>query len=224
MKNRLYKLRFGSNGKKLLLPIAFCAVTTAILLMAVQPIMAHIELAVEQETYRVLEERPTIKGVAQEGEVLLSESGGYPTDGEALGSIRIGGTSVDCTLYFGDGSAQRHAGAGIWAGGKIPGQGGTVLVAGHTNSFFRDLESVKEGADITLETRYGEFHYRVTGTRVAMAEDTTAYDLEAQQENIILYTCYPFGQVTLTPERYFVYGEYVSGPHIKEEANATENG
>lgn len=52
--------------------------------------------------------------------------------------------------------------------------------------------------------------------RMAVVEetDTSAYDLDADTENIILYTCYPFGILTRTTQRYFVYGDLVSGPAV----------
>ena len=59
----------------------------------------------------------------------------------------------------------------------------------------------------------------------AKATDETAYDLTREEENIILYTCYPFGQLTPTPYRYFIYGEFVSGPEISDgtQAGSTSN-
>lgn len=208
--------RFADNGKKLLLPVVFCAVTFALLRGITSPVASHIRLAAAAVKSPALAVQPDLSNLPQYGALDIEDYGGWPQKGEALGSVRIEGTAVDCTLYYGDAPEQLHAGAGIWAGGHIPGQGSTVLVAGHTNTFFRDLESVQEGNDILLQTRYGEYHYRVTGMRVALHDDTSAYDLEAAEENVILYTCYPFGQVTVTPQRYFVYGEYVSGPAIKE--------
>lgn len=208
--------RFADNGKKLLLPVVFCIAAFAALYAVTAPVAQHIALAAGAVKSPALAVQPDLSDLPQYGALDIEDYGGWPEKGEALGTVRIAGTAVDCTLYYGDASEQLHAGAGIWAGGHIPGQGSTVLVAGHTNTFFRDLESVEEGDDIAVETRYGEYHYRVTGMRVAMEDDTSAYDLDAAEENIILYTCYPFGQITVTPQRYFVYGEYVSGPMLKE--------
>lgn len=42
--------------------------------------------------------------------------------GDALGEITISGTSVDCTIYYGDEDPQLDTGAGIYTGGKIPGE------------------------------------------------------------------------------------------------------
>ena len=49
-------------------------------------------------------------------------------------------------------------------------------------------------------------------TQVKDCEDSSAYDFSRTDENIILYTCYPFGTIGFTRDRYFVYGEYRSGP------------
>lgn len=51
------------------------------------------------------------------------------------------------------------------------------------------------------------------------ATDRTAYDLSADYENLIMYTCYPFDALGLTPQRYFVYAKLVSGTPIDKEAN-----
>ncbi len=139
---------------------------------------------------------------------------GQPLYGENLGTVAISGTNVDCDIYYGDSDAQLNAGAGIYMGqgGKLPGEGGTVLAAGHTGTYFRDFESAELGADITLDLSYGEYHYEIVDMQVVEATDTTTYDLNATEENLILYTCYPFGQLSPTPYRYFIYGKFVSGP------------
>ena len=89
-----------------------------------------------------------------------------------------------------------------------------MLVGGHNNSYFNGLKSVKVGNTITLKTNYGVYTYKVTKTAVLPATDKSAYDLKATQENLVLYTCYPFDMLGLTPNRYFVYADYVSGPRV----------
>ena len=37
-------------------------------------------------------------------------------------------------------------------------------------------------------------------------------DFTRTDENLILYTCYPFDALGFTPNRFFVYAKYVSGP------------
>lgn len=157
---------------------------------------------------------PSATPTGERETVDIDALGGRPTTGQAYGTLKISGTAVDCTLYYGDGNAQLNAGAGTYTGACIPGEDGTILVAGHTGTYFRDFASLQEGADIEIETYYGTFHYEVTGMQPALATDSAAYDLTATPENIILYTCYPLGQVAPTEWRYFVYGKLTSGPRI----------
>ena len=51
-----------------------------------------------------------------------------------------------------------------------------------------------------------------TGTEILDYQDETAYDFTRTDENLILYTCYPFDALGFTPNRFFVYAKYVSGP------------
>ena len=39
-------------------------------------------------------------------------------------------------------------------------------------------------------------------------------EISADEENLVIYTCYPLSTLGLTSKRYFVYAEYVSGPVI----------
>ena len=48
-------------------------------------------------------------------------------------------------------------------------------------------------------------------------QDATAYDFTRTDENLIMYTCYPFDALGFTPDRYFVYAKYVSGPVLVDE-------
>jgi sortase A len=55
-----------------------------------------------------------------------------------------------------------------------------------------------------------DYYYSIVFTLVTELTDTSAYDLSQDRELLILYTCYPFGQLLGDrKERYFVYGEPV---------------
>lgn len=139
----------------------------------------------------------------------------YPAKGDRYGRITVEGTTVDAPLYYGDANAQLNAGVGTYKdniGVGLPGEGKTILLAGHNNTFFNDLQHVEEGATVTIETHYGTYTYEVTEMKVLDHQDTSAYDFSRTDENLILYTCYPFDAIGFTPDRYFVYGKYISGP------------
>lgn len=87
------------------------------------------------------------------------------------------------------------------------------------NTYFNGLKNAAVGQKVEIKTSYGNYIYEITDTAVKKATDRTAYDLSADYENLIMYTCYPFDALGLTPQRYFVYAKLVSGTPIDKEAN-----
>ena len=116
--------------------------------------------------------------------------------------------AMSAPLFYGDGEYSLENGVGQYAGSAMPGEGKPILIGGHDATFFKPLEEIKEEDIITIHTDRRDFRYRVTGIKIADESDTTAYDLTLDQEVLILYTCYPFGQlVGDRSKRYYVYGE-----------------
>lgn len=215
---------FGSR-KNIFLPVAFCVLSTLLLCAVVFPVSKGISQAANTIGFQappspeaLFVRQPEPSDEAASETVSLADYGGMPKAGDLYGKVSVAGTSVECNLYYGDGKNQLHAGAGTFIGAQIPGQGGVTLVGAHTGTYFRDLESAQIGADVTVETTYGEYHYTISNMEVVKAEEFGQAQLDEQpRESLLLYTCYPFGQVTLTPDRYMVYCTYVSGPRIVEE-------
>ena len=147
------------------------------------------------------------------GEIKASEVT-FPAVGDKYGILTIEGTDVNAELYFGDGRRELRLGLGQYNGSSFPGTGGTVLISGHNNSAFKDLKSAKVGDKVNLRTNYGMYVYEITATAIKKNTDKTAFDLFKNEENLVLYTCYPFDKLGITADRYFVYGKIVSGPKI----------
>ena len=141
----------------------------------------------------------------------------YPLNGTKYAEITVTDTETEYVipLYFGDNSKILRKGAGQYMGSHFPGEGSTILVSGHNNTFFNCLKYVEIGDVIKLETNYGVYLYEVIETAVKKNTDSSAYDLKADHENLVLYTCYPFNQLGLTPNRFFVYTRLVSGPTVR---------
>lgn len=209
----------NTKGKKLILPLVF-AMAALVVLIAIlwsvsssfRPAAADSGLSEEPDIPLMATAEPTPQATR---EPEFEEFTTYPEAGDYLGHLTVSGTAVDCDVYYGDSETEFQKGAGTYKGAKIPGEGGTILMGAHTNTYFRDFESAEVGADVTLVTSYGEYHYVITDMKVATDTDTTAYDLDADEENLIMYTCYPFGTMEYTDERFFVYCDYVSGPEIE---------
>lgn len=138
----------------------------------------------------------------------------FPSTGDKYGILTIDGTQVNADLYFGDSKRELKLGLGQYNGSCFPGTGGTVLISGHNNSAFKDLKSAKVGAMVNIRTNYGVYTYEITSTAIKKATDKSAYDLFKNEENLVLYTCYPFDKLGITADRYFVYGKIVAGPKV----------
>ncbi len=138
----------------------------------------------------------------------------FPYAGTKYGEISIDGTSVSCPLFFGDDAKTLRRGAGQYKGSAFPGMCSTIIIGGHNNSFFSTLKDAQVGAEVTVKTHYGVYTYKIVSTAIKRFDDRSAYNLRAENENLILYTCYPFNALGLTSQRYYVYCEYVSGPKI----------
>ena len=140
----------------------------------------------------------------------------FPNYGNQFGEIIIPDCGVECPLFFGDGDIALRNGVGIYYGSAIPGYGRTVLAAGHNNTYFNGLKNAKPGQVVTIRTSYGNFRYTIRETAVKDALDVTAYDLSADYENLVLYTCYPFDEIGVTSQRFFVYADYTDGVVIQK--------
>lgn len=140
-----------------------------------------------------------------------------PLSGEQYGELACEEIGLQAPLYYGDTEEILEKGAGTYAGGYLPGMGGTVLVGAHDATFFAPLENIVEGDVISLTTSYGKYQYSVTETRTADLMDASAYQITEDGESLILYTCYPFGaEDQVRDQRFYVYAEKTSGPEMGE--------
>jgi sortase A len=138
----------------------------------------------------------------------------FPKVGDRYGELTIESAGIKAPVYFGDNTKVLKKGVGQYAGSTFIGSGSTVLLSGHNNTFLHTLGEAQIGDTVLLSTNYGDYVYEVESTAIKAASDTSAFDLSADYENLVIYTCYPFDTLGLTNKRYFVYCKYVSGPVI----------
>lgn len=129
-----------------------------------------------------------------------------PEYGARYGNILCDRIDLNAPLYYGDSDDILEKGAGQYIAGAMPGEGRPILIGGHDIVFFAPLENIAAGDIVQVETNYGIFQYEVTQTKVSNADDTSAYSLTGEKEQLILYTCYPFGSlIGNRSQRFFVY-------------------
>jgi sortase A len=133
-----------------------------------------------------------------------------PNEGAEYGTVLIDSVDIDAPLYYGDTPGELLKGIGTYTGAYIPGKGHTVLLAGHNNTFFNSLGKVKIGDRVVIETDYGEFSYEVAAKKEITAADTSAFDLEQEEENLILYTCTNDTVFGTSENRTLVFARYLA--------------
>lgn len=118
-----------------------------------------------------------------------------PDLGSQYGTIHCDRIGLSVPLYYGDDDKVLQKGAGQYPLSGLPGEGRTILISGHDITFFAPLEDMIEGDLVRILTDYGSFDYEVTDIRITDDSDSSAYDLDSDLEQLIIYTCYPFGRL-----------------------------
>jgi len=112
---------------------------------------------------------------------------------------------LDAQLYVveGDGPSELRRGPGHMAGTALPGGDGNCVIAGHRDTHFRVLKDIRQGDDILLQTKSGEYLYRVRSVRIVSPNYREPLQ-ETREPELNLITCYPFFYVGSAPKRFVV--------------------
>jgi sortase A len=113
--------------------------------------------------------------------------------GHPLGRISI--PRIDASMVFvaGTGSKSLKKGPGHYPRTPLPGQDGTVGVAGHRTTYlapFRHLDRLRRDDRIVATMPYGRFSYRVEGSRVVRPSRLSVLR-RASHDRLVLTTCTP---------------------------------
>ncbi|MDF1499308.1 MAG: class D sortase [Anaerolineales bacterium] len=110
----------------------------------------------------------------------------------------------------GDGWEQLKKGVGQHIGSADPGSNGNMVLSAHNDIFgelFRDLDKLKPGDEIRVQTSMQEYVYRVTGMRIVSPTEVNVMSPTAKA-TVTLISCYPY---LVDTERIVVFGELVDG-------------
>jgi sortase A len=113
--------------------------------------------------------------------------------GAPLGRIAIPGIGVNFVFVSGSGEGSLKKGPGHYARSLLPGERGTVAIAGHRTTYsapFRHLDKLHRGDRITLTMAYGRFSYSVEGSRVVSPSHTSVLR-HVRHDRLVLTTCTP---------------------------------
>jgi sortase A len=114
--------------------------------------------------------------------------------GQPLGRIVI--PKIDSRFVFVQGSddASIKLGPGHYVDTALPGEPGTVGIAGHRTTYlapFRHIDQLRPGDRIDLVMPYGTFTYRVVGSRVVSPNDVEVLRDAGDRPRLVLTACTP---------------------------------
>jgi sortase A len=114
-------------------------------------------------------------------------------EGAALGRLEIRRIGMNAVVVQGTSPPSLRKAPGHYAGTVLPGQRGTVGVAGHRTSYgapFRHVDRMKTGDRIVVTMPYGRFTYRVQGKKIVSPAQTDLFQRVSYQR-LILSACHP---------------------------------
>jgi sortase A len=128
--------------------------------------------------------------------------------GEVLGRIDIPRLGMSFAVLQGTSWRTLRLGAGHVQGTPLPGEPGNSGIAGHRDTFFRDLRKIREHDEIQLQTATALLHYEVDWTKVVQPDDVSVL-APSSDSALTLVTCYPFYFVGPASQRFIVHAHRV---------------
>ena len=128
-----------------------------------------------------------------------------------LGRVQVSTIGLAVMVLEGIDGRTLRRGVGHVPGTSLPGEQGNVVIAGHRDTFFRELRNLNRNDEIDFETRRGSFRYSVDFIQIVESDNTRI--LDTSDESILtLITCYPFQFIGPAPKRFIVRAHLLSKP------------
>ncbi len=131
-----------------------------------------------------------------------------PLPGDAIGKLEIPAIGVSEYVVEGTDTGNLRKGPGHYPETPLPGEPGTVAVAGHRTTYgapFRDLDKVRRGDEIIFDTPFGRFIYRVEEQRIVDDSDLSVLE-PVGYKRLMLSACHPLYSAA---ERIIVFAKQV---------------
>ena len=127
----------------------------------------------------------------------------YSAEGSLVGRIDIPRLDVSAVVFEGTSDDTLARGVGHLRGSAGPGERGNLVLAGHRDTFFRELRNIKQGDEVNIMGPTGEFEYQVESTTIVEPDQTEVLN-PSDDATLTLITCYPFRYIGSAPERFIV--------------------
>jgi sortase A len=145
---------------------------------------------------------------------------GQTAEGDPITKISIPAADLKPTVVVeGTGASALRAGAGHYPNTPLPGEEGNVAIAGHRTTYgkpFANLDRLKVGDEVFLETPVGKYTYKVTQAPFVVEANDFSVIAQTPGHTLTLTTCHPKGSAR---QRLVVKAELVS-PTANQPAHA----
>lgn len=131
------------------------------------------------------------------------------SDEAVVGRIEIPRIGLRAILLEGTSKTCLRRAVGHIEGTALPGEPGNAAFAGHRDTFFYPLKSIRKDDVIRIQTLDGTFTYRVDSVSI-VAPDATEVLKPTATPTLTLVTCYPFNYIGPAPSRYIVQASETS--------------
>ena len=116
-----------------------------------------------------------------------------PLPGDAIGRIEIPTIGVRDYVVEGTDLENLRKGPGHYPDTPLPGDRGTVAIAGHRTTYgapFRRIDELDRGQEIAVDMPYGRYVYRVERTKIVEPTDLSVLD-RVRHDRLVLSACHP---------------------------------
>jgi sortase A len=115
-------------------------------------------------------------------------------EGDAFGRIELPTLHRKYVVVQGTNASSLRKGPGHYPKTSIPGQGGTVAIAGHRTTYlapFRTINKLHKGDQIVLQMPYGKLVYSVEKTQIVPPTALWITHRVPGRERLVLSACHP---------------------------------
>ena len=134
-----------------------------------------------------------VRGNDEKARILADRFEPHLQEGHAIGRIKIDRIGLSIVVVQGTDTASLEKGPGHYRNTPIPGQPGTVAIAGHRTTYlapFRHIDDIRDGDSVRIEMPYAAFTYTVEKHEVVDPGDVGIIK-PVGYDRLVLTACHP---------------------------------
>jgi sortase A len=134
-----------------------------------------------------------VRGISKKARILADRFKPQLQEGHAIGRIKIDRIGLSIVVVQGTDTSSLQKGPGHYRNTPIPGQAGTVAIAGHRTTYlapFRDINQIEDGDEVRIEMPYAAFTYTVEKHEIVDPSDVGIIK-PVGYDRLVLTACHP---------------------------------